>query len=190
MDTGVWVGAIAGLVGALVGAGGSIATTLVNQRYQRAEARRTQRDRLTRETVDAISRELVALEELARKYPEEGASESVMRPYRLAANEHNNRIDMELVRLPDRALADRLGDILWASRLAFQSGEGTYLDRRTGAFKIPYEGLSCLGAHLREDPLPPPSRYTQAAIENRLAREAIYERLSESTSETRALGGQ
>ncbi|MGW6917697.1 hypothetical protein ACWGB8_28290 [Kitasatospora sp. NPDC054939] len=173
MDTGVWVGAAAGLVGALVGVAGSIATTLVNQRYQSAEARRAQRERLTREAVDALSHELVALQEAARSYPEEDASEDLMRPFRVAAMKHHNRIEVELIRLPDRALAERLGDILWASRIAFQSGEGSHSDRREGALRVPHEGLSCLGAYLREDPLPPPSQYTQAVATRRQADEAI-----------------
>ncbi|MCX4686924.1 hypothetical protein OG401_21890 [Kitasatospora purpeofusca] len=190
MDSGVWVGAAAGLVGALVGVGGSIATTLVNQRHQRAEAHRSQRDKLTREAIDAISLELVALEELARSFPEDGASEEIARPYRLTANAHHNRIDMALVRLPDRALAERMADVLWASRLAFQSAEGTHADRWLAAIKVPFEGLSCLGAYLREDSLPTPSRFTQASIDHRMAYEVSGERQSRGATEARELGAQ
>lgn len=168
MDAGVWIGAVAGLAGALVGAGGSIATTLVTQRHQKAEARREERARLARETVDTITQELIALRELAWTYPAEDASEEVMRPFRLTANAHHQRIEVTLVRLPDRALGERLGDVLMASRLAFQGSEGSHSNRKQGAFSITYEGLSCLGAFLREEPLPPLTVYTQQARARRL----------------------
>ncbi|GAA1100699.1 hypothetical protein GCM10009577_23530 [Streptomyces javensis] len=172
MDAGVWVGAVTGLAGAVVGAGGSIGATLVTQRYQRTEARREQRERLATETAEAISREFVALHELARSYPAEGAPEDVMRPYRLRSNEHHNSILLALHRLPDRALAERLGDVAVASAFAFQGSEGSYQDRRQGAFSVPYEGLSCLGAFLRGDPLPPPTSYTQVVTRRRRENEA------------------
>ncbi|MDF3294214.1 hypothetical protein [Streptomyces silvisoli] len=174
---------MAGLVGALVGAGGSIATTLATQRYQRAEARREQREKLARETVEAISHEFVALHELAWTYPAEGAPLEVMRPFRLMANEHHQRILLALPRLPDRALAERVGDIAMASALTFQGGEGSYLDRRQGAVSVPYEGLSCLGAFLREDPLPPPTDYTQVVMARRRANEAGTGGAPEAVSE-------
>lgn len=172
MDAAVWVGAVAGFAGALVGAGGSIAATLVAQRSQQAIARREQRERLVGETVEAISREFVSLHELARSYPDEDAPEGVVRPYRLQANEHHNSILLALPRLPDRALAERIGDILVASMLAFQGTEGTYRDRRQGAFSAPFEGIACLGAFLRGDVLPPPTDYTQAVMARRREREA------------------
>ncbi|MGW3174019.1 hypothetical protein [Streptomyces sp. NPDC001153] len=85
VDAGVWIGAAAGLAGALVGAGGSIATTLVTQRHQKAEARREERVKLARETVDAITQELIALRELAWTYPAADASEGTMRHFGSAA---------------------------------------------------------------------------------------------------------
>lgn len=169
MDAGVWIGAAAGLAGALVGAGGSIATTLVTQRHQKAEARREERARLARETVDAITQELIALRELAWTYPAEDAPERAMRHFRLAANKHHQRIEVTLVRVPDRALGERLGDVLMASRMAFQGLEGSHTERKQGAFSVTYEGLSCLGAFLREEPLPPLTVYTRDAKARRLA---------------------
>ncbi|CCB76866.1 protein of unknown function [Streptantibioticus cattleyicolor NRRL 8057 = DSM 46488] len=73
------------------------------------------------------------------------------------------------MRVPDRALGERFGDVLMASRMAFQGIEGSHADRRQGAFSATYEGLSCLGTFLREEPLPPLTAYTRDAKERRLA---------------------
>ncbi|BCL27387.1 hypothetical protein ACFFS2_24845 [Streptomyces aurantiacus] len=174
MDAGMWVGAASGLAGAAVGAAGAIISTTIAHRHQRSLARDQRRAELAKEAADTLTTEFVALLNLARRYPEEGASEDEMLPFRKEAMEHHLRIEQALVRLPDDQLRTRLGDVMLASMRAFQSAEDDYRTRRIAAYNVSGEAISCLGASLREQRMPRPTPQTADAQRRRLELQARH----------------
>ncbi|MET8245820.1 hypothetical protein ABZV31_16185 [Streptomyces sp. NPDC005202] len=114
VDAGIWVGAVSGLVGAALGAAGAIVPTTMAHRHQWSMARDQRRAELAKESIDTLTTEFVSLLNLAQRYPEEGAGEDVMLPFRREAHGHH------------------------------LSTEDEYRVLRIAAFNVPGEALACL----------------------------------------------
>ncbi|MEV0598566.1 hypothetical protein AB0I82_04580 [Streptomyces sp. NPDC050315] len=149
MDASVWVGAVFGLVGTVVGGGLSVWASVVAQRQQAAHARKERRRARTSTAIEAALTELFEVQRDARRAgPMDSARERQL-------HERVLNVRVLLQHVPDAALRSRVQEDTFLMPLDPPGDTRTKQERRADIMLLSADAIACLGAYLRGEPLPP-----------------------------------
>ncbi|MEU1454407.1 hypothetical protein [Streptomyces avermitilis] len=151
MDGSVWVG----LAGTVIGGGLSIWASVVAQIRQTKAARDLRVEEKSEAAVEEAITQLYVIKLRAREVPQDhqGFDDWEKELIRLAV-----QMEPTVLRIRDKKLRQRIEEVLGSIGLV---GELTDYQEHRGWLLLPWEicsyGLECLGAGIREEPLPAPS---------------------------------
>ncbi len=154
MDGSVWVGAVFGLVGTGVGGGLSIWSSTMAQRQQIRNARDEQRRMRASSAVESALAELFEVQRDARRAtPQETGEEGQQRSRLL----HDRVLKVQLLmqRVPDAGLRMRVREDTFFMLLSPPDDTRTRQERRVDIIELCGDAVACLGAYLRDEPIPP-----------------------------------
>ncbi|MFD0210829.1 hypothetical protein ACFVH9_17250 [Streptomyces hirsutus] len=156
MDGSVWVGLAGTLVGTTIGGGLSIWASVVAQNRQTKATRDLRVEEKTEASANEAITQLYVIKQRARDFPQEhrGLDAWQKELSRLAAE-----MEPTVLRLRDDALRERVEEVLGYMDMVY---ELTDYPAHGGSLMLPSEicryGLDCLGATVRNQPLPAPSQ--------------------------------
>ncbi|MEU1439672.1 hypothetical protein ABZ438_37250 [Streptomyces sp. NPDC005786] len=156
MDGSVWVGLGGTLVGTTIGGGLSIWASVGTQSRQTKATRDLRREEKSEALANEAITQLYMIRQRARDFPQErGGWDAWQRELGQLAAE----MEPAVLRLRDDALRERIEEVLGYMDMLY---ELTDYPARGGSLMLPSEvcrhGLNCLGAAVRNRPLPAPSR--------------------------------
>ena len=150
-----WIGGLAGLAGAVVGAGGALLGGWLQHRQQQQTAAVERREGYARAAEENVLNHLLqlhrSLHDALRRWDVRGDNSE----WRSGQSEHLREIEMTSHLLPGEELRSRLKEVITA---IYADGSGH--DELTKVAKmvgISQEGIDLLAAQLRGEPLPPRS---------------------------------
>ncbi|MGW2932941.1 hypothetical protein ACWDA7_13985 [Streptomyces sp. NPDC001156] len=156
MDAGVWVGAVFGVVGTLMGGGLSIWATVIAQRQQAQAARQLVIAQRVDTAVDSAIQMFFQIKQHVRGRPsefQEGARQRI-EVWQRALQQQVNKLEPVLLRIRDESFRLRLSKI--AEFLAWPEVSEPALEGSAGILsELCDHALDCLGASVRDEPLPP-----------------------------------
>ncbi|MGY1502994.1 hypothetical protein ACW4TU_41570 [Streptomyces sp. QTS52] len=194
-----WIGGLAGLGGASVGAMASIWATrnsqkhaaqqaLLTREHEVADAKEQRLFELARAALDATLLEWQALGKIIDQYIRQRLTpqqeEELEWEWESPVKEHLERIEALLHRIPEAQVRERLQRVVYVAGREHLAGP-TYYYNLMWLHAAVREGVRCTSAHLREEELPPPiSRF---ASNDEIVTEDDYMH-TESVNEARGSG--
>ncbi|WP_327421257.1 hypothetical protein OG612_32765 [Streptomyces sp. NBC_01527] len=152
MESSVVVGVI-GLASALLGAGVTFAGIVYQQRHQARVDREAQRQALATAAVERVLGELSAIQRIVRRSTRDLTAEEA-EERRLRLHDHVASILLEAQRIPDPRVRDRVRENASFVLLSPPEDPRTPDERRMDGMWVCGDSIGCLGAYLREEPLP------------------------------------
>ncbi|MEU5030190.1 hypothetical protein [Streptomyces milbemycinicus] len=156
MDAGVWVGAIFGVCGTVVGGGLSIWATAIAQRQQAQAARQLVIDQRVDTAADSAIQMFFQIKQHVRGRPSERAErarEHII-VWEKALDQQVSKLEPVLLRIRDREFRLRLSQV--AEFLAWRDVMEPQLGGSPDVLgQLCEHALECLGAFVRDEPLPP-----------------------------------
>ncbi|MEU8556015.1 hypothetical protein AB0C80_18765 [Streptomyces anthocyanicus] len=155
MDGSVWVGLAGTLIGTAIGGGLSIWASVVTQNRQTKAARDLRVEEKAEGAADEAITQLYVIRQRAREFPQErdGWAAWQRELSRLASE-----MEPAVLRLRDDALRKQIEEVLGYMDMVYDL---TDYPVHRGSLMLPSEvcryGLDCLGAAVRNRPLPAPS---------------------------------
>ncbi|WP_369271123.1 hypothetical protein AB5J55_14760 [Streptomyces sp. R11] len=155
MDAGVWVGAIFGLGGTALGGGLSIWASISAQRHQAKAARELVVSQRVDAAADSVIQMFFQIKQHVRGRPPEGETEGHQRIQRWekSLQDQVSKLEPILLRIRDREFRLRLTQVAeflaWSDVTEPQLGGSV-----TILSALCDHALDCLGAFVRDEPLP------------------------------------
>ncbi|MDX3233221.1 hypothetical protein [Streptomyces sp. ME19-01-6] len=172
MDAGVWVGALFGVCGTVVGGGLSIWATVIAQRQQAQAARQLVIDQRVDTAVDSAIQMFSQIKQqlLGRPSERESGGPERIELWRKALHQQVHKLEPILLRIRNETVRLRLSKI--AEYLAWHDVSMTpELGGASGILTdLCDHALDCLGAFVRDEPLPKES----TGLTKARATEALY----------------
>ncbi|MFC9219723.1 hypothetical protein ACFT8W_02710 [Streptomyces hygroscopicus] len=181
MDTGVWVGAIFGVCGTVIGGGLSIWATVIAQRQQALAARQLVIDQRVDTAVDSAIQMFFQIKQhlLGRPSEREAGGLEHIEIWRKSLRQQVHKLEPILLRIRDETVRLRLSKI--AEFLAWPEVCEPGLEGSPAILAdLCDDALGCLGAFVRDEPLPTEGRgLSQARRVEALHNEMMEERARE-----------